>query len=122
MGQPCDRSAVKGRDPLAILAHPLPSNVYDRVYISAGSNPIRIYNAKGRPVGRVDPTPTLEAIRLRVIAKCVVWIVPLDRKTGDIVKSIAFTFGDKTQVFNRSNDGLHPRSYRALWRLAGGKC
>lgn len=73
--------------------------------ISAGSN---------------DPdNPWLEAnltlLRSNVHSKRVVWILPYNRNAAEVVKTVALP-GDVLVDLMRfkTNDGVHPRSYRAL--------
>jgi hypothetical protein len=104
----CDTSAKVGRSTHAILAHQLPQRHYDYVVISAGSNNPR------------DPAllDQLSRIRATVTADKVVWIEPLNsERARSMVREIAAAHGDSTQGFAQSRDGVHPRSYSALWAL-----
>lgn len=104
----CDVSAKVGRSTHAILSHQLPQRHYDFVVISAGSN------------NPNDPAlrSQLQRIRATVDADRVVWIEPLNStRARTLVREVAADHGDATQRFDRSRDGVHPRSYGALWTL-----
>ena len=105
----CDTSAKVGRSTHAILAHQLPQQQhYGYVVISAGSNNPR------------DPALRTQLCRIRATVKAdkVVWIEPLNSALArSMVREIAAQHGDSTQSFTRSRDGVHPRSYSALWAL-----
>ena len=104
----CDVSAKVGRSTHAILAHQLPEKHYDFVVISAGSN-----NPNDKAL-----SDQLRRIRATVSADKVVWIEPLNSaRARTMVREIASENGDGTQRFDRSRDGVHPRSYSALWAL-----
>jgi hypothetical protein len=110
----CDTSAVVGRNAAQIAAHPLPAKRYRWVVISAGSNPMR--RTRFGETVTIDPTGSLGAMRLSVDAKCVIWIKPAHSAPGKTVERVAGAFGDKVVSFKAGKDGLHPKSYRALWR------
>lgn len=101
----CDQSAVVGRTPAAIAAHPLPRS-YDWAVISAGSNNPR----------RINIEPDLRRIRRSVHAKRVIWVLPHSPQAARVVYRVALSYGDGVQAFRAGRDNLHPRSYSALWR------
>lgn len=113
--QPCERFAVVGRNPAGISAH-IPNKHYTYVVLSAGSNPLSTRQLRRHPL-----PAWLEIVRAKVQADKVVWIKPLANRAGANVVAVAGKRGDAVQIFNISNDGLHPRSYRALWRLVKNK-
>ena len=74
--------------------------------ISAGSN---------------DPTNpklmnNLSAIRAKVSAQRVVWILPYNRKAAAVVRSVAVLHGDAyiDLAGFKTRDGVHPSSYAAV--------
>jgi hypothetical protein len=108
----CNVSAKIGRPSNLILSHPLPTKHYDYVIISAGSNNPRDGGLRTQ----------LEGIRDKVDADKVVWIVPLNSsRAAGIVRDVAAEHNDSVQMFNRSRDGVHPRSYTGLWALVKAK-
>ncbi len=59
----------------------------------------------------------LEALRVRIGGKRVVWIAPSNnRQAGAIVATIAKHYGDQVVGFQPGKDGIHPASYRSLAR------
>lgn len=58
----------------------------------------------------------LEKIRTKIRSEKVVWILPYNRKAAKIVKSVAFANGDGVidLASYKSNDGVHPFSYKAV--------
>ena len=76
------------------------------VAISAGSN---------------DPTnhslsANLEAIRARIHAGQIIWIIPRNVVAAKAVITLAHRHGDTTVGFLAGHDGIHPQSYVALAR------
>ena len=76
------------------------------VAISAGSN---------------DPTnhsltANLEAIRARIHAGQIIWIIPRNIIAAKAVITTAHRHGDTTVGFLAGHDGIHPQSYVALAR------
>ncbi len=72
--------------------------------------------------GSNDPdNPRLEANLLstrKKVASCsdVVWILPVNKRAADTVRRVAKMFGDAVVAFKPGKDGVHPRSYVALYK------
>jgi hypothetical protein len=69
--------------------------------------------------GSDDPTNpalrgNLEAIRERVRARRVIWIVPRNGRAAAVVRAVAGAHGDGAVAFSTGRDGVHPLSYPTL--------
>jgi hypothetical protein len=57
----------------------------------------------------------LEALRVRIGAKRVIWIAPSNNlQAVAVVVAIAKHYGDQVVGFQPGRDGVHPESYRSL--------
>ncbi|MDR6789230.1 hypothetical protein J2Y58_002601 [Sphingomonas sp. BE138] len=63
----------------------------------------------------------LNVIRRRTAASRVVWIAPYNPAASAIVRTVAVTFGDTVVRLDafRTQDGIHPISYRSVARVVG---
>ncbi|WP_158817601.1 hypothetical protein [Methylocapsa sp. S129] len=77
--------------------------------ISAGSNDPANRALRGN----------LEAIRQKVRAGRVIWIVPRNAQAAAAVRAVAGAHGDSSVAFSSGRDGVHPRSYPTLARGVG---
>lgn len=72
--------------------------------------------------GSNDPdNPSLEANLIatrKKVESCadVVWILPANKKAANVVRRVARSFGDSFVAFRPGKDGVHPKSYVALYR------
>jgi hypothetical protein len=106
----CDKAAVVGLSTPAIIRHVHPAHHYRIAYVSAGSNDMPNELLR-RDLGR-----NLFALRGRINAAEVVWIVPVHPYAATRVLEVARYFGDRAVDFAPGPDHLHPKSYPALWR------
>lgn len=102
----CDSQAVIGAPSSTIREWRLPK-CYDVAVISAGSNDPR----------NPDLARNLRAIRGRICASKVIWILPANAAARAAVTREAGA--DPTISFRAARDGVHPRSYSALARAVG---
>lgn len=100
-----------GAPSCTILHKEVPRGAYrtDTVVISAGVND--------------PPGHCLEAIRDRIHARRIIWILPAPVNSARAhVAAVAHKHGDATVSYVPGQDHLHPRSYhelaRKVWRLA----
>lgn len=105
----CDRAAVTGRSTPAIIRS-VPHKQYRWAVLSAGSNDVP------HPVTRNNLRMNLMSLRQRVHARRIIWIVPQHPYAAARVTEVALQFGDEVQGFSPAPDGVHPKSYQALWR------
>lgn len=89
--------------PSCEILRKVPGGRYDVVVISAGVND---------PPGRC-----LEAIRARVHARRIIWILPAPINSARAhIAAVACEHGDRTVSYVPGRDHLHPRSYVELAR------
>jgi len=95
-GEPSCPNPRAGR---AGIVSMVPSASYGRVVVSAGVNDI--------------PGACVGAIRSKLRASVVVWLVGLSQRHGEAgtVAAVAAAHGDRVVRFQVGPDGVHPRSY-----------
>lgn len=92
-----------GASSCAILAY-TPRAHFDRVIISAGVN-----DPPGRCIG---------AIRARLDAREIVWILPVNFAAANVLR-VAAAHGDRVVAYAPGRDRVHPQSYAALAASVG---
>jgi hypothetical protein len=102
----CASRARVGLSSTAIMRLAMDSPPAEWAAISAGSNDPANRNLQGN----------LEAIRARVRAERVIWILPHNARAAMTVRAVAATRGDAMVSFAARSDGVHPQSYLALAR------
>jgi hypothetical protein len=90
-----------------------------RLAASAPSAPWVAISAGSNDAANGALSSNLDAIRNRIRAIRVVWIVPRNRRAAAAVRRVAGTYGDAVVSF-ASRDGVHPVSYPALARSVAG--
>lgn len=97
-------SAKVGIPSAEVLQRTPVSSFYDVMIVSAGSNdpmnPRLVYN--------------LRAIRHKVQARQVIWILPVSAMARSAVANVAAENGDPTVSFKPGPDNVHPKSYGSL--------
>jgi hypothetical protein len=102
----CESRARVGLSSTAIMRLAMDSPPAEWAAISAGSNDPANRNLQGN----------LEAIRARVRADRVIWILPHNPRAAMTVRAVAAARGDDMVSFAARRDGVHPQSYVALAR------
>lgn len=92
--------AVERKSSCWILGH-LPRSGFDHAVISAGTND---------PPGRC-----IAAIRARIHARHVVWILPVNGARAPVA-ALAHLYGDPVVAYRPGRDGIHPPAYAPLAR------
>lgn len=124
-----DSTAVGTAAALAVLG----IQCETRARVGASSSDALSFATKSLPDGLVvialgsnDPRnpkllQNLEAIRRRTASRRVVWVAPYHPAASAIVRTVAVTFGDIVVDLNsfRTQDGVHPVSYRSVARMVG---
>lgn len=105
-GPACRVVARKGAGSAEIASWRYPPVSPSFVVISAGTN-----DARNPALAR-----NLAAIRTRISAKRVAWLLPYDRQAALIVHRVAVSFRDSEMDLAAypSRDGIHPQSYAGV--------
>lgn len=105
-GPACRVVARQGAGSAVIATWALPPVSPTFAVISAGTNDARNPNL----------ARNLTAIRARISAKRVAWLLPYDRQAAMIVHRVAVSFRDSEMDLAAypSSDGIHPRSYAGV--------